>query len=160
MKILLMEGNDLVREAFFKNYNSPSKTIITVSNLYDGIYNLLYADTEFDIVIVGDELETSVETTSLEADLGALLQGLKDCIYFPVKFGEICIELYKKKRKKEPKIVVFTTCEAYEFRIQKTEMHSSMNISKEIQHFVENNGMLLVDKTDVDFLETFRRILK
>ncbi len=160
MKILLMEGNEIVREAILENYNSPTVAITAVSNLCDGIYNLFYSAKEFDKVIIGDELETSVDTASLEEELGTLLQRLEDCRYFPVEFGKICIELCKKKGKKEPKIVVLTTCISYEFWTPKAEVLSSMEIAKEIQRFVESNGMLLVDKTDEDFSKRLRSVLK
>lgn len=152
MKILLMEGNEDLRRGIVEWFELSLTPVTAVSNLYDAIYYLFYSDEEFDMVMIGDELETSVEdTSSLEEELGALLQRLEDCRYFSVEFGKICIDLCKMKKKTEPKIAVVTTSCYYEFLIPKAERHPNMNFEEEIRHLVESNGMTYVDVHSKDF---------
>lgn len=166
MKYLIIEGDAELRNLLKKTINNldPNSRIIDTPYVCNALGYLIDTDEEFDKIIIGDELEPTVEfdkiiiSDGLEALiewLRAELQKLKDCKYFSVDFGKICIEFCKKLGKKQPKVIIWTTGFGYAFNAPQNILYDLIpqeKILREIDKYVKDNGMQLVSKESWDMV--------
>lgn len=141
--ILLAEGNSsfyqIVTNFLENNLNSYYNSLIPVSNIFDLIYHILYNDTVFDVIIIGDELTQTNPCLGIDKEMDFELEKLKKCEYFPVTLGEICRTFSKKAGKLEPHhICIMSRFEAYPFNVAGEES---------IEAFTKSHNMSFIDKT-------------
>ncbi len=136
-RILVCEGDEWLCECMRAHYPH----FVFVHNMDDLIYHLLYVDTQWDRIVIGDFFERDFDFHNV-SDFPAVseISKLKDFDSyqeFPIELGKVCRTLSKMANKPEPQIVIMT--------------------SYSIEEMVKNATMLFVSKLSkkfyVDFME-------
>ncbi len=155
MQIYIVEGKRRLLSRLSRYLQHNESIVKSISSIEGCLFYLLYTQMNFDVIVLGENLDVNFDEMLFDDNSRALLRKLyKSEEYFPVAFGELCRAICREKGKKEPKIIIVTTFYYYKFFPSDTS-----NSPKQMQELINSHNMQYVDKSSADWCEHLKSLI-